>query len=164
MSLQIWNNIIGTCVRLKFENVNYSSEINNADAQTSNTSTRLWFYWIITKIHPHFKILDPRLGLKEESRCNILDTSSIFAGNRVAMNHLYVKLETTWEPFVVLSLVSIWSSGSSQSLQSFQNISTTGGIGSFIISIASKARDAGSSAMSLGQTIEFLRVFCKQAT
>ena len=48
----------------------------------------------------------------------------------------------------------------------FETIQTTGAIGSFhmIVSIASKARDAGSSAMSLGQTIEFLRVFCKQAT
>ena len=49
----------------------------------------------------------------------------------------------------------------------FETIRTTSGaIGSFhvIVSIASKARDAGSSAMSLGQTIEFLRVFCKQAT
>ena len=48
----------------------------------------------------------------------------------------------------------------------FETIRTTGEIGSFhmIVSIASKARDAGSSAMSLGQTIEFLRVFCKQAT
>ena len=27
---------------------------NHADAQTSNTSTRLWFYYIITKIHPPF--------------------------------------------------------------------------------------------------------------
>ena len=42
----------------------------------------------------------------------------------------------------------------------FETIRTTGAIGSFhmIISIASKARDAGSSAMSLGQTIECLRV------
>ena len=48
----------------------------------------------------------------------------------------------------------------------FETIRTTEAIGSFhmIVSIASKARDAGSSAMSLGQTIEFLRVFCKQAT
>ena len=48
----------------------------------------------------------------------------------------------------------------------FETIRTTGAIGSFhmIVSIASKARDAWSSAMSLGQTIEFLRVFCKQAT
>ena len=38
-------------------------------------------------------------------------------------------------------------------------------IGSFatIVSTASKARDAGSSAMSLGETIEFYRVFRKQA-
>ena len=45
----------------------------------------------------------------------------------------------------------------------FETIRTTGAIGSFhmIVSIASKARDAGSSAMSLGQTIEFLCVFCK---
>ena len=42
----------GIFVGLKFENVNYSSEINHADAQTSNTSTRRWFYYIITKIHP----------------------------------------------------------------------------------------------------------------
>ena len=28
---------------------------NHADAQTSNTSTRLWFYYIITKIHPPFQ-------------------------------------------------------------------------------------------------------------
>ena len=48
----------------------------------------------------------------------------------------------------------------------FETIRTTGAIGSFdmIVSIASKERDAGSSAMSLGQTIEFVRVFCKQAT
>ena len=48
----------------------------------------------------------------------------------------------------------------------FETIRTTGAIGSFhmIISIASKARDTGSSAMSLGQTIEFLHMFCKQAT
>ena len=47
-----------------------------------------------------------------------------------------------------------------------ETIRTTGAIGSFhmIVSIASKARDVGSSAMSLGQTIEFLCVFCKQAT
>ena len=35
---------------------------NHADAQTSNTSTRLWFYYIIAKIHPPFQILDPRLA------------------------------------------------------------------------------------------------------
>ena len=48
----------------------------------------------------------------------------------------------------------------------FETIRTTGAICSFhmIISIASKERDAESSAMSLGQTMEFLRVFCKQAT
>ena len=48
----------------------------------------------------------------------------------------------------------------------FETIRTAGAIDSFhmIVSIASKARDAGSSAMSLGETIEFLRVFCKQAT
>ena len=46
----------------------------------------------------------------------------------------------------------------------FETIRTTGAIGSFqmIVSIASKERDAGSSAMSLGQTIEFLRVFCNK--
>ena len=42
--------MIGICVRLKFENVNYSSEINHADAQTG-----LWFYYIITKLHPPFQ-------------------------------------------------------------------------------------------------------------
>ena len=48
----------------------------------------------------------------------------------------------------------------------FETMQTTGAIGSFhmIVSIASKARHAWSSAMSLGQTIEFLRVFCIQAT
>ena len=37
--------------------------------------------------------------------------------------------------------------------------------GSFhiIVSTASKTRDAGSSAISLGETIEFLRMLCKQA-
>ena len=29
--------------------------LNHADTQTSNTSTRLWFYYIITKIHPPFQ-------------------------------------------------------------------------------------------------------------
>ena len=55
MNLQIKNKIYDICVRLKFENVNYSSEINRADARTSNTSTRLWFYYIITKIYPTFQ-------------------------------------------------------------------------------------------------------------
>ena len=47
----------------------------------------------------------------------------------------------------------------------FETIWTTETIGSFdmIVSIASKARDAFSSAMSLGETIEFYRVFRKQA-
>ena len=48
----------------------------------------------------------------------------------------------------------------------FEMMRKTGVIGSFhmIVSITSKARDAGLSAMSLGHTIEFLCVFCKQAT
>jgi len=49
--------------------------------------------------------------------------------------------------------------------KNFEMIETTGMIGSFniILSIASKTRDVGSSAMSLGQTMEFLHMFCKQA-
>ena len=49
--------------------------------------------------------------------------------------------------------------------KNFEMIKTTGMIGSFNIirSIASKTRDEVSSAMSLGQTMEFLRMFCKQA-
>ena len=31
------------------------SLFNHADVQTSNTSTRLWFYYIITKLHPPFQ-------------------------------------------------------------------------------------------------------------
>ena len=43
----------------------------------------------------------------------------------------------------------------------FETIRTTGAIGSFhmIVLIASKARDGGSSAMSLRQTIETLSLF-----
>ena len=49
--------------------------------------------------------------------------------------------------------------------KNFEMIETTGMIGSFnvILSIASKTRDVGSSAMSLAQTTEFLRMFSKQA-
>ena len=49
--------------------------------------------------------------------------------------------------------------------KNFEMIETTGMIGSFniICLIASKTRDEVSSAMSLGQTVEFLRMFCKQA-
>ena len=49
--------------------------------------------------------------------------------------------------------------------KNFETIRTTGTIGGFhmIVSIASTTRDAWSSAMSLGQTIEFLRVSRKQA-
>ena len=51
--------------------------------------------------------------------------------------------------------------------KNFQMIQMTGTIkvSSFhmIVSITSKARDAGSSAMSLGETIAFLRMFRKQA-
>ena len=48
-----------------------------------------------------FDFVLKNISLKGESRCNILDTSSIFSRNRVAMNLLCVKLETTWGPFVV---------------------------------------------------------------
>jgi len=46
------------------------SEINHADAKTSNTSIRIWFYYIITKIHPYprFKILDPRMRWHSEQQ------------------------------------------------------------------------------------------------
>ena len=49
--------------------------------------------------------------------------------------------------------------------KNFETIRTTGTIGSFhmIVSIASRARGAGSSSMSLGETEEFFRVFRKQA-
>ena len=50
--------------------------------------------------------------------------------------------------------------------KSFEMIRTTGTIGGFHVIvhvIASMTRDTGSSAMSLGQTIEFLRGFHKQA-
>ena len=47
----------------------------------------------------------------------------------------------------------------------FESLRTTRTIGSFhmIVSIASKARGAWSTAKFLGQTVEFLRVFSKQA-
>ena len=49
--------------------------------------------------------------------------------------------------------------------KNFEAIRTAGTIGSFhmIASIALKTRHAGASAMSLGETIEVLRVFRKQA-
>ena len=49
--------------------------------------------------------------------------------------------------------------------KNFEAIRTTGAIGSFhmIASIALKTRHAGELAMSLGETIAFLRVFRKQA-
>ena len=49
--------------------------------------------------------------------------------------------------------------------KNFETIRTTGTIGSFhmIVSIASKTRGAWSSAKFLGRTVEFLRVFRKQA-
>lgn len=55
-----------------------------------------------------FDFVLKNIGLKEESRCNILDTSSIVSVNRVAMNLLCVKLETTWGPFVVFGRFSVW--------------------------------------------------------
>ena len=36
----------------------------HADAQTSNTSTSLWFYYIITKIHPPFQNPGSAPGMK----------------------------------------------------------------------------------------------------
>ena len=44
--------------------------LNHADAQTSNTSTRLWFYYIMTKLHPPFQ--NPGSAPEEESieRCS----------------------------------------------------------------------------------------------
>ena len=38
---------------------------NHADVQTSNTSTRLWFYYIITKIHPPFQNPGSAPGLED---------------------------------------------------------------------------------------------------
>ena len=43
------------------------------------------------------------------------------------------------------------------------NCGTIGGFHVIVWVIASMTRDTGSSVMSLGQTIEFLRGFCKQA-
>ena len=56
-----------------------------------------------------FDFVLKNIGLKGESRCNILDTSSIFSVNRVAMNLLWVKLETPWGPFVVFGRFSVWA-------------------------------------------------------
>ena len=39
----------------------------------------------------------------------LLDMSSIFSGNRVAMNLLCVKLETAWALFVVFGRFSVWT-------------------------------------------------------
>ena len=49
--------------------------------------------------------------------------------------------------------------------KNLETIQMTGMIGSFhmIVSIATKTRGAWSSAKSLGRTVEFLRVFSKQA-
>ena len=42
---------------------------NRADAETSKTSTMLWFYYIIAKIHPlPPQIVDPRLNLSSTCR------------------------------------------------------------------------------------------------
>ena len=41
MNLQIFKNIIGICADLKFENVNYSLEINHADADLKHLNQAL---------------------------------------------------------------------------------------------------------------------------
>ena len=46
-----------------------------ADAQTSNTSTRLWFYYIMTKIHPPFQNPGSASG-------------AIFLSNQIILNDL----------------------------------------------------------------------------
>ena len=56
-----------------------------------------------------FDFVSKNLGLKGESRCKILCTSSIIPGNCIAMNLLSVKLEKIWEPFVVFGRFSVWT-------------------------------------------------------
>ena len=83
----------------------------------------------------------------------------------------WISLENVWyrrlliHAFLFIGTISLsWSSGSSRSPQSFQKTSTRSGrLGRLMVSIASTTRDAGSSAMFLGQTLEFLRLSRKQA-
>ena len=46
---------------------------------------------------------------KGEKRCNILDTSSTIAGNRILVSLLFVKLETTCGRFVDFWWFSFWN-------------------------------------------------------
>ena len=68
---------------------------------------------------------------------------------------------------ICLSLVSIWSSGSYRSPQPFHKISRRSGrLGRLVVSMwssrSNQSQDTGSSAMSLGETIEFLSAFRKK--
>ena len=83
----------------------------------------------------------------------------------------WISLENVWyrrlliHAFLFIGTISLsWSSGSSRSPQSFQKTSTRSGrLGRLMVSIASTTRGTVSSAMFLGRTLVFLRVFRKQA-
>ena len=54
----------------------------------SYPSTRLWFYYTITKIHPHFKILDPRL----------LCSTNVFLSSQILIWSQIRSLGPGWNP------------------------------------------------------------------
>ena len=66
----------------------YHSSCGNLSENKSQNRGR-YLFW-----RDFFDFVLKNISLTEESKCNTLDTSSIFSGNRVAMNLLCVKLET----------------------------------------------------------------------
>ena len=76
-----------------------------ADAQTSNTSTRLWFYYIITKIHPPFQNLGstPAGVLHEPKRTQTEDVRRNF-GHRTNLPHSVWHLSLLYFPLNLGSL------------------------------------------------------------
>ena len=84
--------------------------------------------------------------------------------NKFRMHLIQTPFHTRFSVSSIGTISLSWSSGSSRSPQSFQKTSTRSGrLGRLMVSIASTTKDAGSSAMFLGQTLEFLHLSRKQA-
>ena len=85
--------------------------LNHADAQTSNTATRLWFYYIITKIHPPFQNPGSAPDLPLEDKCNLKNTTekkiqvkvNEFNSQNTGAQNLYKPIERVWKFFKQIS-------------------------------------------------------------
>ena len=85
--------------------VTLSREVSNANLSENESQNRSRYLFWSTSVGCY----STSIVWKGEKRCNILDTSSTIAGNRILVSLLFVKLETTCGRFVDFWWFSFWN-------------------------------------------------------